>query len=279
MALEPARAHVSRRLASSQRNPFEGRWNRWYSAIADILIRTPAASNIDIAAELGKHSNTISMIVNTDMFREYLAQRKDEWRRQHDFAILSKLTRVAELSLESAAEYLEKKKDQIPLPVSINAMTSALDRLGYTPKTSPAVEVVVNNDHRAQTVVVQGVSATALEEARNALRIAEGKRAEAYDGLIQHQPSLSPPSPGSGRRGTSRSGTPEQLDFLELTAVETGTLSQDSSENSSPAPRTTPSSNNGDASEYPRDSRPGGGAEVGDSLDERIAAFLASTPR
>jgi len=284
MPLEPARSHVTRRQMAVQKNPYEGRWNRWYSAIADILIRAPAASNNDIAKELGKAPNTISMIVNTDMFNEYLAQRKDEWRRTHDFTLLNKLTKVAELSLDSVIEQFEKKKDQVPLALATSTMNSALDRLGYTPKTSPAVEVTVNNDARTQTVVVQGVSATALEEARNALRIAEGKRAEVYDGLIQHQPSLSPPPFGEAQlpaRSKAPTNQPEQLDLLELTAVEVGTGSPGSSTNGSPSPQATSPSNNdiGDVHGHPRHPQSGGGADGGDYLSEDLARIFAPTPR
>lgn len=144
----------------------------------------------EIAIELGKAANTISMIVNTDLFKDYLARRKDAWRKEHDFAILSRVTRVAELSMDSAIEHLEKKKDQVPLAVAVEAMNSALDRLGYGPKTGPQVAVQVNTDNSTtQTVVVQGVSASALEEARAALRIAESKRAEEFDGRLARHPA------------------------------------------------------------------------------------------
>lgn len=202
MPLEPARSSVTRAQRALQRNPYEGRWNWWYSAIADIMIRDPGVNSTEIALELHKHPNTISMIMNTDLFREYLAQRKDAWRQQHDFAILSKVTRVAELSLDSVAEQFIKKKDQVPLPIAVEAMTSALDRLGYAPKQQPQVAVTVNNDARAQTVVVQGVSASALEEARAALRLAERRRAEVFD----VQPgTLAPPLPAGSEASTMAS--------------------------------------------------------------------------
>jgi hypothetical protein len=182
MPIEPVHSRVNAAQQARQRNPYEGRWNWWYSSIADIMIRDPSITKAAIALELDKSATTISFIVNTNLFQDYLAQRKEEWRKQHDHAILSKLTRVAELSLDSVAEHLEKKKDQVPLPVAVEAMTSALDRLGYGIKQQPAVSVQVNQDNsRTQTVVIEGVSATALEEARTALRVAEGKRALEYD--------------------------------------------------------------------------------------------------
>lgn len=190
MLLEPLKSSISRVQRRTQRNPYEGRWNWWYSAIADIMIRSPTTSIVEIAKELDKATNTISMIINTDLFKDYLARRKDQWRQDHDFKVLSKLTEVAELSLDSVAEQFRKKKDQVPLAIAVETMTSTLDRLGYGVKTQPQVAVNVNqNDNRTQTVVVQGVSATALEEARAALRLAESKRGEEYDGRLARHPA------------------------------------------------------------------------------------------
>lgn len=183
MSIEPAFSRVSRAQSMRQRNPFEGRWNWWYSAIADIMIRDPSLKLNDIAFELNKHPNTISLIVNTDMFREYLAQRKEQWRQNHDFTILKKVSRVAELALDSVAEQFEKKKDQVPLALAVETMTTTLDRLGYSPKQVSPVSVQVNqhSDNSTKTVVIQGVSPAALEEARDALRLAEQRRAAVYD--------------------------------------------------------------------------------------------------
>lgn len=217
MGFEPQRSSVGRAQGALQKNPYEGRWNWWYSSIADVMIRSPSFTKEEIALELRKHPHTISLIVNTDMFQDYLAQRKDAWRREHDFALVAGLTKVAELSIESAASFLEKKKDQVPLPVAVEAMNSALDRLGYGPKPTAQVAIQVNQDARAQTVIVQGVSASVLEEARQALRIAESKRAEEYDSTrpISRKALVEPARP-------ARVLDEGQQETLDLFAVDMG---------------------------------------------------------
>lgn len=168
MAIEP------QKRGSAPTNPYVGRWGWWYSAIADWMIRNPGRHLKDCALDLNKSANTISMIVNTDMFREYLARRKEEWRQNHDFAIISKVTAVAELSLDVLLEKMEKKRDQIPMNLVNEVATSALDRLGYGPRREPSVSVnVEQNDNR----VVVAVDAKALAEARDAMRLAEERRA------------------------------------------------------------------------------------------------------
>lgn len=139
----------------------------------------------DIAAALNKHPNTISAIASTDMFREYLARRKQEFHREHDYAIRAKLTGVAEASLDIMLTQLKKRGEQIPMQRLENIVGVTLDRLGYAPATAAQVVVNNNTDARTQTVAITGLSAVALEEARAALRLVESRNAGA---------SLTPPS-------------------------------------------------------------------------------------
>lgn len=157
----------------TSRGVYEGRWRWWYSSIADHMIRNPSGSMADIAAALGKNPNTISSIASTDMFREYLARRKDEFRKDHDHAIRAKLTGVAEASLDLMLGQLRKKGDQIPMQRLESVVTSTLDRLGYAPAAAGPQVVVNATDSRTQTVNVVGLTPLALEEARQALRLAE----------------------------------------------------------------------------------------------------------
>lgn len=155
----------------------EGRWTWWFSALADAMIRHPDKRLKDIAVMLNKSPNYISMIVNTDLFKEYLAQRKEAWRVEHDHALRAKLTDVAHHGLDIILDKLQTQKSQIPLSAAKAITESALDRLGYAPDSSPAV--VVNNsvqDNRQQSVTINGLSASDLEDARNALRRVEQAR-------------------------------------------------------------------------------------------------------
>lgn len=159
------------------RNPYENRWRWWYPAISDWMIRNPSGKILDCAAELKKHANTISMIITTDMFKEFHAQRQREWQQVHDFGIKQKLTAVAENSLDIMLEQMNKQKDKVPMKMAVEFATSALDRLGYLPSSQgPAVQVNIDSRQQNNTVVLQGVSATELEEARMAMRHAEEMR-------------------------------------------------------------------------------------------------------
>lgn len=154
----------------SSPNPYENRWRPWYPAVSDWIVRNPSGTQKQMAAELGKSVHTISAIMQTDIFKEFHAQRMAEWRQRHDDAVRHRLLSIADQSLDILAEQMEKKRDQIPMAMVQEVAMSALDRLGYSPQSAA---VQVNVDNRNQSVVIQGVSATELEEARMAMRLAE----------------------------------------------------------------------------------------------------------
>lgn len=170
MAIEPRL-----KFGSSPSNPYASRWRWWYAAISDAMIANPGATNTDIALSLGKAANTISMIANTDLFRDYHAQRRQEFQKSHDFILSSKLGRVAEKGLDLLLEVMETKRTSVPLAQLVAITNSSLENLGYGPK-APAQAPVQVNVHQQVAVPI---SAGALEEARDALRRAEAKQLQA----------------------------------------------------------------------------------------------------
>lgn len=160
----------------AKKNPYEGRWRWWYSAIADWMIRNPGVALKECAAELGKAENTIRYIVSSDTFREYFARRRMEWAEQHDFAVRAKMTQVAEASMDAILEKFKKQGDKIPMDSITPLLSSTLVSLGFGPKSSPTV--LVQNDNRS-VQLPPAVTTAALEEARNALRLAESRKVVA----------------------------------------------------------------------------------------------------
>jgi hypothetical protein len=150
-------------------------WHPWYVSISDWMIRNPSRDLVDCAKDLNRSVATLRYVANSDMFREFHAQRREEWRRHHDFAIISRVTQVAEKSLDLILDKMEKQADKIPMQLITDIATASLDRLGYAPQQTPSVAVNIQ-DNRTQTISVP-VTAAALEEARDALRAAEQKRA------------------------------------------------------------------------------------------------------
>jgi hypothetical protein len=168
-------------------NLYQFRWRWWYTAISDWMIRNPGRPQTECAAALGKHSNTICMIVGTDMFRAYHDQRLAEFREMHDFAVSTKLSEVTELALDVTKEVLIKKRDAVPLKFLSEVLSGGLEALGYGPKPQgPSVSLT-------QTNVTASITVSELEEARNALRTAEQRRAlsASRPQLIDQAPQVS----------------------------------------------------------------------------------------
>lgn len=159
------------------KNPYENRWRWWYPAIADWMIANPGKPMTECAKEIGRGYVTICMIVNTDLFRDFLAKRRSDWEKRHDYALREKTTKVAESALDILADVLDKKRDSIPLAKLAEVGFGALDRLGYSPnKPAPAAQVNVNAP--GGQVAVFPVSTDALQEAQSAIRLAQARRAQ-----------------------------------------------------------------------------------------------------
>lgn len=185
-------------------NAYEGRWKWWYSAIADWMIANPDGKLADCATALNKSRATISLIIQTDLFKDYLSRRKEQWRQRHDFALVQKTTRVAEAALDSLLSNLEKKKDQVPINLLNDIASTALDRLGYSPQKQSPASVQVNVQQNAGPQIVHAaISPEALEEAREALRVAERNRAERAQNLLE-----ATPVPDSEKEDEGDSATP-----------------------------------------------------------------------
>lgn len=150
--------------------PTKMRW--WYPAIADWMLRNPGGSMVQCAKDLDRSEGGLRMITSSDMFKEYLAQRRQEWQQAHDHSILDRVNRVAVKSLDLILDKMEKQGDKIPMQLTKDVAFSALDRLGYAPQSGP--QVTVNTGEQKNVFVA--VTPDALEEARTALRMAEQRR-------------------------------------------------------------------------------------------------------
>jgi hypothetical protein len=155
-------------------NPYNGRFRWWYPAIADLMIAHPGTKQEDIARQLGKHPNTVSLIMNSDLFKSYYEERRREHADAIDASIRDRLGKVANRSLDLLFESLETKRGSVPIKTLSDISIDVLDRLGYAPKQAPQVQI---NQNSVKQVLIAPVSVSDLEEARKVLRAAEAARA------------------------------------------------------------------------------------------------------
>lgn len=182
-------------------------WTWWYEAVADQMLANPHLTKLEIATRLGKSPGTIIAITKSDSFKTYYAQRRADFTARHDAAIMNRLTKVAEASLDLISESLEKRRDQVPLDLLKDLATSSLEKLGYGTKPAPGVQVNLNQMNAA-FVVPPAVDAAAIEEARDALRAVEQKRLIEARARDLSPFSLGPPA--------AMSDGPERVAGLEV---------------------------------------------------------------
>jgi hypothetical protein len=140
------------------------------------MIDNPGGKWEDCAKHVQKNVSTVKYIVASDVFKDFFLRRKEEFRQRHDAALIARTTKVAEKALDLMLDKMEKQADKLPMQIVTEIASSTLDRLGYGPRSQPSVSVNIDNSQTKQVVMVP-ISATALEEARDALRIAEQQRA------------------------------------------------------------------------------------------------------
>lgn len=164
----------------SPSNLYEGRWRWWYSAIADYMLAHPGAKLQEIAAYCGgKNVNTISMIMNTDMFKAYYEDRKAEYEVGATFEIRQKLNRTMNKSLDVLLEQLETKGATIPMNQTLAIVDRATTALGLNAKEAGVNVNVTQNNNKTQNVTISGVSLEQIQEAREAMRrVQEASRLE-----------------------------------------------------------------------------------------------------
>jgi hypothetical protein len=156
----------------------------YYDAIIDWMIANPGRPLRECAAHVGRTPTTLSIIINSDMFKAALAQRKADFRLIHDTGLVEKTTQLAHASLDALLEVLDKKRDKVPIDSLREISDSALSRLGYgIEKNNSGVQVHVNG----QATIVAPVSQQDLEEARMALRMVQNNK--VANPVIEHSPT------------------------------------------------------------------------------------------
>lgn len=167
----PSFPFAQSRMAENGHTRKTFRW--WYDAIIDWMLANPGKTQADCAKHFGKHANTISLIVNSDLFRARFAQRRSEMNEDLREEIIHKTAKVAAASLDLMHARLTENAASIPLSLANNIMSTTLERLGFgAPQVAhgPQVNVQVNVP----------VAKEVLEEARGKIRQAEQSK------LLEH---------------------------------------------------------------------------------------------
>jgi len=140
------------------------RLDPWHEKLIDWLILHPERPRRECAEAFGVTYVWLSMVINSDIFRERLAERHAKHADLISRSVIDQAQAVAEQSLEVISERLEAKRDSMPVSEVREIASLALRTLGLS--GSAAGPAGIN----ANTVNILSVDGAALERARARMR-------------------------------------------------------------------------------------------------------------
>lgn len=135
----------------------------WHQAIVDWQFENPGATLQDCAAYFNVTQAWLSTIRNSDAFKGYEMQRRQEHNANVSESVISKVEKLAALTVEVLHERIDAERDSIGLNGVKETADMALKALGF------GVPRGGNNNANTQ-VNVNLVDASALARARETMR-------------------------------------------------------------------------------------------------------------
>jgi len=180
--------HIRPAIEQSRKTRSRTLW--YFDALIDYMLVKPNATNQELGDQIRRSAQTVSAMINSDLFKTHFAKRRQEFTLHHDLGIIDKTTKIAHASLDAILTTLENKRDRVPLGQLQELAASSLERLGYTaPKPEAATAPVVNVQTNVQ--LPHTVTAEDIQQARMALRQHQAELAKTVSPSppqIEHQP-------------------------------------------------------------------------------------------
>lgn len=140
----------------------------WYDNVIDWMLANPDGNLKQCAEAVGRHPQTIRMIVASDMFKARWAERRGELNGMYNDAILMKTSRVAIQALDALSDRLESNPRGIPAATVADIASKSMEALGFgAPKAGQAMPTQEVHVH---------VGGDVLASARERMRTIEGQK-------------------------------------------------------------------------------------------------------
>lgn len=176
--------------------------NHRHMRIAEYILANPSARLGEVAAAVGFSTSWVSIVVNSDIFREYLMQRNREISDAVHISLQEKMAGIAHRAVEKLGEAIDNSNDPHFI---LAAADKTLGRLGYGPNKSSQVVVNQNNGVPQQTTQVD---ITIVNQAREKMYALAGKTS-GEKGVDALPAPKALPAGGEGSMGSAFAvGTP-----------------------------------------------------------------------
>jgi hypothetical protein len=170
-------AQLARRLAGELHTQAPGRpvkkmgW--WHKFIVDWELANPGASHGELARLLKISEPWLSQIYNSDMFKDYQAERLKEHQVLVSESVIDKVEHLGALSLDVMQERIEAERKDIGLGVVKDAAELCLKAMGFGARAGTAAP-------GTETNIYIGVDSATLDKSRGLMR-----NAQTIDGEVE----------------------------------------------------------------------------------------------
>ncbi len=142
----------------------------WHESIVDWELQNPKKSMGECAEYFNVTEAWLSVIRNSDIFKEYAALRRGEHNDNVSMSIIDRAEAVAGVSLEVLEERIQKERETIGLGIVNDTAAMALKALGFGQKQSG------RGGGDTQVNIVLGADPALLARARDKMRRANAHR-------------------------------------------------------------------------------------------------------
>lgn len=105
------------------------RINDWHQALADFILMYPQATGKQIAAHFDVSAQWVSIVRNSDSFKELMRQRRETHRELVSASVINKVEALADQAVDELARQIEAKELPVEHVKDIAAMS--LKAMGF----------------------------------------------------------------------------------------------------------------------------------------------------
>jgi hypothetical protein len=144
----------------------------WYESVIDWMILNPEKTLTDAAEAFDVTTTWIYTLVNSDVFKERLAERREAHSNAISLGVIEKAGALADMALDAALEkFVEQKNSgEMPLSTAVNTAEKAFELVGIGGKAKAPVgnpTFIQNNFVPADQAALQRARAKLLERQQN----------------------------------------------------------------------------------------------------------------
>lgn len=117
---------------------------QWHHELLNYLVAHPRASLTEVAAHFNVSMSWVSMVKNSDLFQEKLAEMRGEIQSEVVATVRQRAEAFVEAGLDALTNKVQHAPNQITVKDLAGAVTVGAEILGLTNRGSPAPSQTVN---------------------------------------------------------------------------------------------------------------------------------------